>query len=101
MSIQAFVLVEATGAALLALWLVLRYPKSGPTSFRGASVQIGAAVLLGWVLAPITTLVVGSGIPAPGFLAALLVVLPGFVYIFLACAWMMKVLQGALGQSHR
>jgi hypothetical protein len=101
MSIQGFVMAEAVGAALLALWLVVRYPGAGPTSFRGASVQIGVSVLAGWALAPITTLVVGSGVPAAVFVAAFLVVLPGLVYIFLAWAWMVKVLQGALGQSHR
>lgn len=101
MSIQAFVMVEAVGAALLALWLVVRYPGAGPTSLRGAAVQIGASVLLGWALAPLTTLVVGSGVPAAALIAALLVVLPALVYIFMAWAWMVKVLQGALGQSHR
>jgi hypothetical protein len=101
MSVQAFVLVEAIGAALLALWLVVRYPESGPTSFRGALVHVGASMLVGRALAPITTLVVGSGVPAAAVLAALLVVLPGLIYIFLAWAWMVKVLQGALGQSHR
>jgi hypothetical protein len=101
MSVQAFVLVEAVGAALLALWLVVRYPGSGPTSFRGALVHVGVSMLVGRALAPITTLVVGSGVPVAGVLAALLVVLPGLIYIFLAWAWMVKVLQGALGQSHR
>jgi len=101
MSIQGFVMAEAVGAALLALWLVVRYPGVGPTSFRGGAIQIAASVLAGWTLAPITTMVVGSGVPAAAFLAAFLVVLPGLIYIFLAWAWMVKVLQGALGQSHR
>jgi hypothetical protein len=101
MSIQGFVLAEAVGAALLALWLVVRYPGPGPTSFRGASLQVGASMLVGWALAPITTLVVGSGVPAAAFLAAFLVVLPGLIYMFLAWAWMVRVLQGALGRSHR
>ena len=101
MSVQSFVLVEAVGAALLALWLVVRYPGAGPTSFRGAALQLGASMLVGRALAPITTLVVGSGIPAAAFLAALLVVLPGLVYIFLAWAWIVKLLQGALGGSLR
>lgn len=101
MSIQAFVMAEAVGAALLALWLVVRYPGAGPTSLRGASVQMGVSVLAGWALAPVTTMVVGSGVPLAVFLAAFLVVLPGLIYIFLAWAWMVKVLQGAMGQSHR
>jgi flagellar biogenesis protein FliO len=101
MSVQGFVMIEAVGAALLALWLVVRFPNSGPTSMRGAVVQVGASVLLGWALAPLTAIVVGSGVPAAAFLAALLVVLPALIYIFLAWAWMVKVLQGALGQSHR
>ena len=101
MSIQAFVLVEAVGAALLALWLVVRFPGSGPTSFRRAAIQIAVSMVVGWALAPLTTLVVGSGVPAAAFLAAFLVVLPGLIYVFLAWAWMVKVLQGALGGSHR
>ena len=101
MSNQGFVMAEAVGAALLALWLVVRYPGSGPTSLRGAGVQIGASVLAGWALAPVTTMVVGSGVPAAAFLAAFLVILPGLIYIFVAWAWMVKVLQGAMGQSHR
>jgi hypothetical protein len=101
MSMQGFVLAEAFGAALLALWLTVRFPESGPASFRGASVHVGASMLVGWALAPMTTLLVGSAVPAAAFLAALLVVLPGLVYVFLTWAWMVKLLQGALGRSHR
>lgn len=101
MSMQGFVLAEAAGAALLALWLVVRFPGSGPTSFRGAAVQLGASMVAGHMLAPITTQVVGSGLPAAAFLAAFLVVLPGLIYIFLAWGWTVKVLQGALGGGHR
>ena len=100
MTIYGFVMVQAVGAALLALWLVTRFPDQGPTSLRGALLQLGASMLVGWVLTPLTTFTVGSGLPAAAFLAAFLIVLPGLVYIFVAWAWMVKVLQGALGRSH-
>jgi hypothetical protein len=101
MTIYGFVMVEAVGAALLALWLVVRYPGPGPSSFRGSLVHLGAAMLIGWALAPVTTYVVGSGAPAAAYVAAFLIVLPGLVYTFVAWAWMVKLLQGAMGHSHR
>jgi hypothetical protein len=101
MSIQGFVMVEAVGAALIALWLIVRFPSRGPESFKGALVHLGAAMLIGWALAPVTTLVVGTGIAAAGYLAAFLLILPGLIYTFVAWAWMVKLLQGAMGRSHR
>ena len=42
MSIEAFVVALALGAALLAIWAVVRFPRLGPETLGGAMVQVAA-----------------------------------------------------------
>ena len=39
MSLGAFILAMTVGAALLALWTCLRFPRIGPETLRGALLQ--------------------------------------------------------------
>ena len=53
MSIGAFVVALALGAALLAIWAVVRFPRMGPETLTGALVQITVSFLSGLILVPL------------------------------------------------
>ncbi len=92
-----FLSVELVGAALLALWVVARYPGLGPKSLRSALVVVlaGFGVLHLSIVgqAPLMSLPHGAYVFLFGS------VLPGFFTAFLATAWLMRVLAGAMGGS--
>lgn len=92
MSNGAFAISLVVGAALLALWVDVRFPVRDLTLGRIA-VHAAAAFLLLHVLpaAP-----VGS-VPAYAIVFAL--VLPALVYLWMSVAWFVRFAQGALGSS--
>jgi hypothetical protein len=89
-SVESFVLVLCVGAALLALWLVVRFPDLGPGDMTRALLHVAVSAVLIQVMVGAIHLVSRSGLPAPQFLAAFGVVLPGLTYTFLAAAWMIR-----------
>ena len=96
-SVSAFLRVELVSAALLALWVVTRFPSFGPKSLRSA---IGfTALALG--LLQVATLGIGllAGLPHGTYAALFGCVLPSFFAAFLAAAWLLRVLAVALGGS--
>jgi uncharacterized membrane protein len=86
MSSHTFMLFLTGSAAILALWLVARFPKLSPQSGRGVSMWLGGAILC-FVAVPQTVMLVGGMFGA--LVAAMLVALPGGICIFLAIAWIM------------
>jgi hypothetical protein len=98
-STTAFLRVELVSAALLALWVVVRYPHLGPKSLRPA-MALSAVVLAGLRLASF-----GAGLmmrlPDGAYATLFGCALPGFFATFLAAAWLMRVLAGALGGQGR
>jgi hypothetical protein len=96
-SLSAFLHVELVAAAVLALWVVARYPKFGPKSLRSAT----AVAVIALLVMQIASFGVGPMIRLPhGMFAALFgCTLPSFFAAFLAAAWLMRVLAGALGGS--
>jgi hypothetical protein len=89
--------LELVAAAALALWVVARYPRFGPKSMRSAFAVLGAAFvamqLSSYGVPPVLAL------PHGAYLALFGCVLPSFFAGFLAAAWLMRVLAGALGGS--
>jgi hypothetical protein len=83
---HVFAWVLTAGAAVIALWIVARFPELAPRTTRGVSVGLGAAILAFVGIPPAIMLVGGH---AGAIVAALFVVLPGAICIFLAIAWMM------------
>ena len=102
MSIGSFVIALTVGAALLALWTSVRFPRIGPETLRGALVQVAIALVAGWFLVPAAvTAVVDWASPAGPLVAMLLFVLPALTYLFLASLWAMRVLQEMMGRARR
>jgi hypothetical protein len=94
-SVRAFLCAEFTGAAVLALWTVARFPRLGPKSLRSALVGCCAA----FVLLQVVPLGVGIALRFPhGEYAAIFGwLLPAMFAVFLSFAWLMRLLAGLLG----
>ena len=96
-SVPTFLLFALLGTALLALWVVARFPERGPRSLR-ATAGLSVAAMAAVRLVPI---VIPGALKLPhGEYAALLgLVLPLFFAAFLAAAWLMRALASAIGGS--
>jgi hypothetical protein len=90
-----FVVSVAAGAALLALWLELRYPSLAPDGLirRFVAVGVGCVVMqlgalgFGWMLAlPLH--------PTTAALLALAALLPTMTFGFVTAVWLLRSLQG-------
>jgi len=94
MSVHAYIIAFAVGAAAIAAWIDTRFPKLAPTHLRLALAHvIGACVIANLVMA---TGLIGAGeSPMRMTSGLLLVALPILVYEFLAGVWTIKVLQAA------
>jgi hypothetical protein len=92
MSVELFVAALAAGAALLALWVYVRFPRSAPSSVLRTVAHLGLAGVVLFCFVPET-----DGSPSAAFGAAFLIVLPGLVYVFLASIWMLRLMQAATG----
>ena len=96
MSIATFVLVLCVGAALLALWLVVRFPELGPSDITWALLHVALSVVVAELMVRTIGAVGRSGVPAARFVAAFGIVLPGLMYMFVAAAWLMRAAAGRL-----
>ena len=90
MSNGAFVLVVAAGAALLALWIHVRFPSLAPERLGRAMIHAAAA----FVLLKVVTLV-GEGTAA--FVTVFAFLLPALVYALLCTIWVLLHAQAAFG----
>jgi hypothetical protein len=96
-SATTFLTAELVGAALLALWVAVRFPRLGPRSLRAAAVVSIVAFLFLRAASVVALFVVGM--PHGPYLALFGCALPGFFAAFLAAAWLMRVLAEALPGS--
>ena len=96
-TVPTFLLCELLGAAILALWVVARFPKRGPQTLRTAlgisAVAILALRCSSFGIVPLLQLPHGQYVALLGF------VLPVFFAAFLTAAWLMRALASALGGS--
>jgi hypothetical protein len=96
-SIPQFLSVEIVAAAMLALWIVVRFPRRGPKTIRGAGMLVGLALVVLQV-APIGFRL-SAHLPLGTYAGLFGCVLPSFFAAFLSGAWLMRVLASALGGS--
>lgn len=93
MSKELFVLVLAAGAALLAIWIHVRFPGLAPE-------RIGRTLLHAGIAFVILQLTPGlSDSPVALLAGVFLFVLPALVYGLLSSIWVLKLAQTALGMS--
>ena len=94
---EIFAVTLAVGAALLALWAIVRFSGFGPRTVIWAIVNVIAACVLLQVLLPTALGAIGaSGLPAATYLSVFGVALPLLIYAFLSGGWMLKVAVGLL-----
>jgi hypothetical protein len=93
--LSIYLYMEMIAAAVLALWVVTRWPQLGPKSIVAAL----GALLVALVLGSFASTAVTAAITLPyGIYAALLgCILPTFFLIFLAGAWLLRSLVDAIG----
>jgi hypothetical protein len=97
LTVPQFLCAELVAAAALALWVVARYPARGPQSLRSAAGL--AAVAYGLFQLATAALPLFTALPFGTYVAMFALVLPGYVAIFLASAWLLRVLAAAVGGS--
>ena len=95
--VPTFLLYELLGAAVLALWVVARFPKVGPHTLR-TSLGISALALLVLRCSPLGVAPM-LRLPYGQYAALIGFVLPVFFAAFLAAAWLMRALAASLGGS--
>jgi len=98
-SVQAFVLCLAIGAAAIALWLDVRFPRLGAGAWRRVFCHLVAAMLFIHLVMPrLAAAVRDSGTPGAFEVTAIGVTLPAITYLFLASVWLLKLAQGAMAR---
>lgn len=90
MSMTTFVLFLCTGAALIALWLAMRFPELGPEDVTKALLHVGISVVVLQLMVPAIHVVSATGVPGAQFVVSFGIVLPGLTYVFVAAAWLIR-----------
>lgn len=96
MSMTTFVLFLCTGAAVLALWMVVRFPERGPADVTKALLHVALSVVVLQLLVPAIHVVGATGLPGAQLVVSFGIVLPGLTYVFLAAAWLIRAAQARL-----
>jgi hypothetical protein len=97
-STEIFLLALSVGAALIAFWVVARFPDRVPANFKVAMVHVMAALAIGWITPTAFGVAISYGRTA-AFGAIFVLLLPVIVYAFLSAAWFLKLAHDAI--SHR
>jgi hypothetical protein len=88
---HAFVLVLTCGAALLALWVLMRFVNFGPRSLVWAVGHIVIACVILRVVPYALEAGNASSVPAARYINVFVLVLPAFVYAFLSGGWVARL----------
>jgi hypothetical protein len=91
--LHTFLLVLTAASALLAAWVVVRFPRVNPSGPRAISLAIVVAAVVA-VAAPAAVDLVG--VPFGAMAAIFFVALPGCTYMFLVGAWLMLFVRQAI-----
>jgi len=96
MSMTTFVLFLCSGAALLALWVVARFPDFGPDDVTKALLHVALSVVVLQLLVPAIHAVGATGLSGAQFVVSFGIVLPGLTYVFMAAGWLIRATAGRL-----
>ena len=92
-ALHTFLVALTTGSALLAAWLVVRFPRLNPAEAPAITVALLGAVV---VALGVPRFIPVVGQPFGALAAIFLVALPGCTYLFLAAAWVMLYVKRAI-----
>jgi hypothetical protein len=88
-----FVALLCVGAAALALWIIVRLPQLGPREMPQALLHILLSIVVGAGITPGIRAVAAVGIPGAAFVGTFAIALPALTYMFLAAAWLLRVMR--------
>ena len=98
MTIPGLVPAIVVGAALIALWIDVRWSSLAPRRLGVRVLQVAVALVVAQYVAPrlVASLLGDDGSMVLGVAALLLIFLPSLVYVFLSGIWVLRLLQRAL-----
>jgi hypothetical protein len=100
LSSQLFAYCLLGGAAAIALWVDVRFPRLAPQSMRAAMLHIGATLVVAQIVLPLATSVL-TGSRALALLATFAVALPSLVYCLISAIWVIRLAHAGLrGRFH-
>jgi flagellar biogenesis protein FliO len=100
MTTHNFLLALGIGSALIAFWLVIRFPDRGPADMQRAVLHALAAFTIGWIAPSITAPLMGASYETALF-AIFVVLLPVLVYLFVSGAWVLKLIHQRMSHMLR
>jgi hypothetical protein len=100
--VGVFSVLFVVGAAVVAMWIVVRYPERAPTGFRRAMIHVVVSIVGMEVISPLLQHDVAST-PQPLrlYLALFGVLLPTLIYRFVATIWLLRLATGSLRSALR
>jgi hypothetical protein len=96
MDVHSILLAYACGAALLAVWLVVRFPDFGPSTVMTSTGTLLAAFVVAAVVPPVVQALVGDGNRLGGFVSLVGLVLPTLALVFWASLRLFRACAGLL-----
>ena len=102
MTVGIFSFLFIAAAAVVAIWIVVRYPGRAPTEFRRALIHFGVSMVGMYVILPILQHDLAS-MPQPLqlYLSLFGVLLPALIYRFVATIWLLRLVSGSLRSALR
>jgi hypothetical protein len=95
-SVETFVVALAVGAALIAFWVAVALPRFGPKSVAPALLHVFCSIAIAYWVAPGMHAIGSVELPAMTYVATFGIALPALTYMFLAAAWLMRVVRDTL-----
>jgi hypothetical protein len=96
MSAGTFVIALGVGAALLAFWVQLRFPKLAPQTLAWAIFHLVVTAVLAQLTKAVFNAVDQEPVTTIGLVFGL--ALPTLIYAFAAGMWLIRIAQGAMGR---
>ena len=89
MTLLPFLLSVDAGAALLALWVIRRFPEWGPAGLRGALLRFSVSLPFVWMSGNFAESLAAQGLLQE--LTALFLLVLALVYSWSAVAWLLRL----------
>jgi|tagenome__1003787_1003787.scaffolds.fasta_scaffold19353846_2 ABC-type dipeptide/oligopeptide/nickel transport system permease component len=89
MSTAAFMAAYLAGAALLAMWVDLRYPNIRPSGWGRLGISVAATLAVNDVCGALLT-------AGPRLFSVMGLALPAITLTFLVCIWLLRMMRAAM-----